>query len=190
MEAFLVGLNHALARELAWRRYPIGPRPARCSARFWAAATAAARPRRSPEIAAWPAGCELGSHSPGADQLVLLFRGGLFRRFPTAAVYLAGTQADGTERHLAHHRGLVGPGTAFFGFPLTPGQVLHPDQGPPRRSARGPVVIQEAVDHVRFGCDDASGADPGATPGTWRDLDWSNSHFGGLPFSPVAGRPG
>ena len=25
VEAFLVGLNHALARELVWRRYPLAP---------------------------------------------------------------------------------------------------------------------------------------------------------------------
>lgn len=173
-EAFLVGLNHALARELVWRRYPLEA-TGTMFRRFWA--TAPAADTALPPIADWPAESDLGAHSPTADQLVLLVRGGLLRRYPTAAVYLSGPRADGTEVQLAPNlAATLGPGTSFFGFPLTPEEALHPTTADPGTPTSWSVVLQEAVDHARFGCDDPS---EGAASqlGGWQDLDWGHPHL-------------
>lgn len=182
-EAFLAGLNHALSRELEWRRYPLEP-TGTLFRRFWSASPAATD-SALPPLADWPAGSELGSHTPDADQLVLLVRGELLRRFPTAAVYLSRTGPDGSEVHLRPTlAATLSPGTTFLGFPLTPAQAL----GPPADGA-GPwsIVIQEAVDHARFGCDDAPSGGAGAPLAGWQDLDWSHPHLRDATHLPVAG---
>jgi hypothetical protein len=183
-EAYLVGLNHALARELTWRRFPLDP-TATMFRRFWAAAPGTADAAVAP-IAQWAAGSALGDHSPAADQLVLLVRGALLRRFPTAAVYLSGKQADGTERHLPPSlAATLGAGTTFFGFAITPDQALHPT--PDTGVTAWSVVLQESVDHVRYGLGDAPGDGSTAAVHGWQDLDWANPHAAGHANLPVAG---
>jgi hypothetical protein len=183
-EAYLVGLNHALARELAWRRFPLDP-TATIFRQFWAAAPGAADATITP-IGQWDPGSGLGDHSPAADQLVILVRGVLLRRFPTAAVYLSGAQPDGTELHLPPSlAATLGPGTTFFGFAITPDQALHPsaDSGVTAWS----VVLQEAVDHVRYGLADAPSDGSTATVNGWQDLDWAHPQAAGRTHLPVAG---
>jgi hypothetical protein len=183
-EAYLVGLNHVLARELAWRRFPLDP-TATMFRRFWAAAPGAPDAAAAP-IGHWAADSALGDHSPAADQLVVLVRGALLRRFPTAAVYLSGAQPDGTERHLPPSMAAtLGAGTTFFGFAITPDQALHPtsDTGVTAWS----VVLQESVDHVRYGLGDAQGDGSTEAVDGWQDLDWANPHAAGHTHLPVAG---
>ena len=183
-EAYLVGLNHALARELAWRRFPLDP-TATMFRRFWAAAPGAPDAAIAP-IGQWEADSGLGDHSPAADQLVLLVRGALLRRFPTAAVYLSGTQSDGTERHLTPSlAATLGAGTTFFGFAITPGEALHP--APDSGVTAWSVVLQESVDHVRYGLDDAPADGSTATVHGWQDLDWAHPQAAGHTNLPVAG---
>jgi hypothetical protein len=183
-EAYLIGLNHALARELAWRRFPLDP-TVLMFRRFWASAPGAPDAAVAP-VSQWGVGSALGDHSPAADQLVLLIRGALLRRFPTAAVYLSGRQADGTERHLLPSlAATLGAGTAFFGFPITPDEALDP--APDSGVSAWSVVLQESADHVRYGLDDAPGDGSTATVRGWQDLDWANPHVAGHASLPVAG---
>jgi hypothetical protein len=172
-EAYLIGLNHSLCRELAWRRFPIDP-AATPFTRFWPGTESSV-----PPIASWAAASSLGTHSTPGDELVLLIRGAVLRRFPTASVYLAGARADGSEVHLAPTLSAwLGVGTALFGFPLTSAQALHPDpaQGDP---ARWFIVVQESVDHARFGLDDAPASGSSPAPHSWQDLDWSSPQVAG-----------
>jgi hypothetical protein len=183
-EAYLVGLNHKLARELTWRRYPLDP-TATMFRRFWAAAPGAADSAITP-ISQWAATSALGDHSPAADQLVILLRGPLLRRFPTAAVYLSGAQPGGTDRHLTPSvAGMLDPGTTFFGFAITPDEALHPsaDSG----VTAWWVVLQESVDHARYGLADAPADGSTATVHGWQDLDWANPQAAGHDHLPVAG---
>lgn len=183
-EAYLIGLNHRLARELAWRRFPLDP-TGTMFRRFWAAAPGAADAAVMP-VSQWDASSALGDHSPAADQLVLLVRGAILRRFPTAAVYLSGAQPDGTERHLTPSMAAtLGAGTTFFGFAITPDQALHPT--PDTGVTAWSVVLQESVEHVRYGLGDGPGDDSTATVRGWQDLDWANPHAAGHANLPVAG---
>ena len=185
VEAFLVGLNHAMARELAWRRYPIDPAQTMFRT-FWSAAPH--DPSAGPDlgdlpedIASWPADSELGSHTHRPDQLVLLCRGALFRRFPTAQIYLSATQGDGSEQHTTPTiAGSIGADIVFFGFPVSAQDA---------RSATPPlsIVIAEAVYHARFGADDAPAAGGEQQLASWQDLDWGNPQLVGRTYAPIAG---
>ena len=174
-EAFLVGLNHALARELIWRHYPL-EQTATMFSRFWGAARDAQQ-SPPPALADWPPDSALGSHSTSAEQLVLLVRGQLLRRFPTAVIYLSRTDAGGSEtRQHPTLAATLAPGTMFFGFPLTPDDVAAASTGP-AATATWSIVIQEAVDHPRFGCDDPPEDGTSTALETWQDLDWAHPHL-------------
>jgi hypothetical protein len=137
-------------------------------ASFWAAAGGSGGDLHE-DIAAWPAQSNLGSHTHGSDQLVLLVRGALFRRFPTALIYLSQTAADGTETHQPPIiGGSVGADTVFFGFPLSPQEAK-------RATPPWSIVIAESVHHARFGVDDAPAVEKAVI--TWQDIDWSSGQF-------------
>ena len=101
IEAFMVGLNHEMARELLWREYPTEQR-ATYFRQFWDPRGAVPPPGQTidPEqlrditpIHTWPKPSGLGEHSPrppnpgGGDYLVLLIRGDLLQRYPKTVVY-------------------------------------------------------------------------------------------------------
>lgn len=184
VEAFLVGLNHALAGELVWRRFPLEPTGTMFRT-FWSSVSADHADVLP--INAWQASSDLGTHSSSPGQLVLLIRGSLLRRFPTAVLYLSRTHPDDSEVHLTPTiAGTLGSDIAFFGFPLTPAEALHPTDPQPAKTSGWAIVIQEAVHHTRFGVEDppASGA-PALT--TWQDLTWAHPHLQGHPSIPIAG---
>ena len=85
IEAYLVGLNHEMSRELLWRGYPTDQRGSYFR-RFFDAA--------DDDITAvhtWAPSSALGDHGarPATveEPLVLLVRGELLRRYPTAVIY-------------------------------------------------------------------------------------------------------
>ncbi len=176
VESFLVGLNHAMAQELLWRRYPLD-RSATMFRSFWASA-------EETSIGDWTAQSTLGAHTAGGDELVLLLRGNLLRRFPTAVIHLARRGPDGSEQQLSPSlQGQISADCAFVGFPTTAAAVLAPTT-----DGAGPwsVVIQESVHQARFGVDDAT-ADSGTPPAFWQDLDWAQPHLAGNKHVPVTG---
>ncbi|WP_028926215.1 hypothetical protein [Pseudonocardia acaciae] len=103
IEAYLVGLNHEMARELLWREYPTDQRctPFR---QFWDPRPALSPPGESPgqrrerlydikPITDWAVTSELGTHdsreTAGSqkNELVLVIRGELLKKYPNAAIY-------------------------------------------------------------------------------------------------------
>ena len=95
IEAYMVGLNHEMGRELLWRGFPTDQRGTVFS-RFWdrraaiAPAVSAVPDRDIPGIATWKATTALGANmDPKAGVgLVLLIRGDLLQRYPRATIYL------------------------------------------------------------------------------------------------------
>jgi hypothetical protein len=76
IEAYMVGLNHEMSRELLWREYPSDLR-ATCFRRFWGGNL------EMPEIHSWTGDSPLGSHpTPAAvTSIVLLMRGEVLQRY-------------------------------------------------------------------------------------------------------------
>ncbi|MGZ8229594.1 MAG: hypothetical protein ACXWUS_08125, partial [Burkholderiales bacterium] len=162
VEAYMVGLNFEMGRELLWRGYPTDQRGTYFE-RFWDARASSAdadvfplhtwgeRPLGDPQTA------------PSGDRFVMLIRSALLRRYPTAVIYAAkalivrgvrkpsGKPED--EKHPAV-RGSMQPDVSFFGFDLTVAQAVGPENPPLTSEDQGYfIVIQEQPTEPRFGLD-------------------------------------
>jgi hypothetical protein len=187
VQAFLVGLNHEIARELLWRGYPTDQRGT-CFRRFWDRAgavppkTGAAADDITP-ITGWDPAEGLGVAGVTADggaQLVLAVRGELLRRYPRTVIHLARAEwsgdtdangdpvprlaAGGTEKH-PEFGGSLPPDVTFLGFDLSP-EAARGTAGDPGWY----VVFAEPPTEPRLGLDETAPTDP---TGTWADLSWS-----------------
>ena len=169
VEAFLVGANHEMNRELLWRRYPTDRRGTPFH-RFWD------RVDGKEDIHAiheFDSSLALGTNS-GADlrgSLVLLVRGQLLRRYPNAVVYAVPARADssidptpGAVKDPVFW-GRIDPDVTFVGFDLTREMV---------EVAPGwYFVIAEQPTEPRFGLDAPTDGASGP-PGSWSDLHWGH----------------
>jgi hypothetical protein len=185
VEAYMVGLNDELRRELAWRQYPVVS-SATFFANFWGSSP------DIPAIASWPANASLGSNADThAAQAVLLVRGELLRRFPNTvvtAVQAAGTPAQrqlGTTEITPTFNGTIDPDMAFFGFPFTEATATA--------GLGYYFILSEHPSEPRFGLA-TTVAGPGSTLQDWNDLTWSqvtvvNNHVS-VAKPPTATGPG
>jgi len=179
IEAYMVGINHEMARELLWREYPTDQRgtPFR---QFWdisgarpapglSAEEAAESLRDIPELHRWPRRSHLGQHDnrelPGDEEqeAVLVIRGELLKKYPTAVIYAHKARwgsADGSpdptkERELVE---------------LTPAQ----EADPPTDIVKTPLYeARVSPDITFFGFDltiEEAKGDPGTSPGD--DAGW------------------
>ncbi len=184
IEAYMVGLNHEMSRELLWNEYPSDQRGSYFR-QFWepAGLTALPAPETAKDVTPlhlWPPLSALGSHSPrpapqGGKHLVLVVRGELLRRYPGTLVYAqaaakTATGYDlGTERRRPAFAGRLQPDVAFFGFALTETEV----RGTGTVAEPGWFFVFEEQPHEpRFGLDVAQF--PSTAPSTWADLAWSH----------------
>ncbi len=175
VEAFLVGANHEMNRELLWRRYPTDRRgtPLR---RFWERLDGHTDIGPIHEFAP---DARLGSNATGQleGSLVLLVRGELLKRYPNSVVYAAPSAANGrldatAPITLPVFAGRLEPDLCFVGFDLTVEQI-EPAPG-------WLFVIAEQPTEPRFGLDAPEpGAPAGGEPATWAELDWG--HVGVAP---------
>jgi hypothetical protein len=155
--AFLVGLNHELARELIWRDYPVDRR-ATYFRRFWDyRGQASGTAPDIDEIAGWDPGAPLAAagHDAGSDEhLVLALRGDLLRRYPRTAV-TAVRAADPAGTALADETtpgnvleptftGFLPPDLRLFGFPLSEARARTQD------GTGWFFVLQEQATEARF----------------------------------------
>jgi hypothetical protein len=188
IEAYMAGLNHEMARELLWRGYPTDQRGT-YFAQFWdpscripeptSDAARAARKDITP-MHTWPRVSRLGTHEPAdpgrtpGNQVVLVVRGELLRRYPNTIIYaaplLAGSETELDEAHeeLPIFRGTLPPDITFLGFNLTDADV---------RTQKLYFVLQEQPTEPRFGLNEAppEPIDPSASLPLWEQLSWG--HF-------------
>lgn len=187
IEAYLVGLNHELGRELLWREFPVDVRGT-FFRRFWSPL-----PGREGDsaplleaIADWAPDSRLGGHlrtgaADGAqNQLMLLLRGDLLQRFPNAEISAvravwagdgdARRREPGTEARRPLFRGGWGSDVTLIGFALTGAEV--------RGTAEDPgwfFVIREREGDARFGLDAPVGtARPPEDIAAWDRLSWDD----------------
>ena len=190
IEAYMVGLNHEMSRELLWRGYPADQK-ATYFRHFWdtrgrVAPLAPAQsepPADITSIASWDDDSHLGEHAGGGGvdgQLVLLIRGDLLRRYPRAMIYAveAVWSADKTRRELGvaeqypMFRATQPPDITMLGFLLTEQQVRGADDATNGGHPGWFFVLQEQPTEPRFGMDVATSY--GGRPQHWRDLSWGH----------------
>ena len=166
VEAFLVGMNHEMARKLLWNGYPTDQRGTYFRT-FWDARGSVGD---IGPIHGWTAA--LGKNRTGTDPLVLLVRGDLIRRYPNTVVYAAagvpaahGTRAPGpTEKQPLFYARLQ-PDVALYAFDL--------DRDAVRGNPGWFFVLQEHPSEPRFGLA-TPGTAWGAQPATWQALGWDH----------------
>ncbi len=207
IESFLVGLNHEMARELLWREYPTDQRgtPFR---QFWDPVatlpvpneTAGQRRERGydiPPIHEWPPATRLGDNEnrqpddprpggPQRDDLVLVVRGELLKKYPTAAIYAQRAQFPGNDPslprelvdlpidglpspeqvRLPRYEAKVEPDIYLLGFDLDADEAL----GTPGVDPGWFFVLKERPGDPRFGVDDG----PPTHVEVWNDLTWDD----------------
>jgi hypothetical protein len=207
IEAYLVGLNHEMARELLWREYPTDQRgtPFR---QFWDPRTARPRLGEQPAqrrerlydirpVHTWPKDVELGKNDnreeggPQQEDLVLVIRGELLKKYPTAAIYAhrARWQPDNAHPDLDQERvpvdlfneehptedeirlplyeAKIEPDIFLLGFDLTADEA----RGDPTGGDPGWFfVIKERPGDPRFGLD----LQRSDRVEVWNDLSWAD----------------
>jgi hypothetical protein len=217
IEAYMVGLNHEFARELLWREYPTDQRGSYFR-QFWDVTPFLAQAGEDPEalkeklrdippLDRWSRRSELGDHDhrerPGGRQeedLVLVVRGELLKKYPTAVIYAhkaewqtreqdGETVIDPTKPRrpvdltdeeeqdpprdklkTPLYEAKVAPDIYFFGFDLTDVEARGGTGEDPRDEPGWFFVIKERPGEPRFGLD----LDKTATPHFWNDLSWDD----------------
>lgn len=193
IEAYMVGLNHEMARQLLWNGYPTDQRGSYFR-QFWDVSgylPQAGDPTNPaqlaealldiPPINTWPLSRALGDNenqtSVVADNVVLLVRGELLRRYPNTVIFAGKAKAgdggdngrvlDETDERFPIFRGTLSPDITFFGFNLSVADAVG-------GTAASPLgfffVFQEQPTEPRFGLEPQS-SDPVAQ---WEDLAWTN----------------
>ena len=148
VEAYMIGLNVEMARELLWRGFPTDQRGTYFR-NFWGNDGAAAAVSDIGDLRE-NLGRALGTAPPNspATQFVLLLRSSLLRRYPNAIIYLT-PAVTGTTRPpdiFPIFNGAMEPDINFAGFPISPAAAIG-GRGNPGYY----VVIQEHPTEPRFG---------------------------------------
>ena len=193
IEAYMAGLNHEMARQLLWNGYPTDQRGSYFR-QFWDVAGYVPQPgdptdpaqlaellKDIPPMNTWPLTRPLGQNENRtdvpADNVILLIRGELLRRYPNAVIFAGKAKAgdggdngrvlDETDQRMPIFRGTLSPDITFFGFNLS----VDDARG---GTATAPLgfffVFAEHPAEPRFGLEPAS-TDPVTQ---WEDLAWTN----------------
>jgi hypothetical protein len=184
ISAFLVGMNHELARELLWIEYPTDQRGT-TSKQFWSrrdTGTAADSYDLVQTLdAAGTLTLEQLGERPGAaaSPLVLVVKGPLVQRYPGMLVTAAKTKPSGATRVLdpateiqPDFMARLEPEVLLVGFESLSADTV-------RTLAANPdtawwFFFAEHFSEPRFGLDLPAAGDP-ATLADWNDASWSNA---------------
>jgi hypothetical protein len=220
IEAYMVGLNHEFARKLLWNEYPTDQRGSYFR-QFWDPGTYLNTDNLTPdqikeklydipELHRWPLTSNLGDHNnrPPAGgagaQAVLVIRGELLKKYPTAVIYAHhaqwATNPDGSidptqARSLQDidaafednpppsivrtplYEAKVDPDIYFFGFDLT---IAEAEGGPGTSPTDDPgwfFVIKQRPGEPRFGLE-LTPTDPAEV---FSELTWDDAMPGITP---------
>jgi hypothetical protein len=197
IEAYMVGLNHEMARQLLWNDYPTDQRGSYFR-QFWDVRAYVRQPgdpsdpaalaellKDIPPIHTWPLPVPLGNHPNRTDialnNVVLLVRGEIFKRYPNAVVFAAKAirtgntldidRNDDTNYKYPIFRGQLSKDITFLGFNLSADDA----RGGTADSPDGYFfVFQQQPSEPRFGLE-PSELQSGVK--NWAELAWTN--FGG-----------
>jgi hypothetical protein len=215
IESYMVGLNHEMGRELLWREYPTDLRGSYFR-QFWDVKgvsnpdtpTDAEKLKDITKIHAWQSTELLGVHKPdpgpgadvrpGEEQVVLVVRGELLKRYPNTVIYAqkAIVDPEGGEGSVIRTADLtleqfnnelkfplfkaeIDPDLRFFGFDLTARKAKGEDKSN-NFAASDKLgwffVLQEVPGEPRFGMDIAyePTVDTDNNPANDPRDDWDN----------------
>lgn len=142
IEAYMVGLNHEMTRELLWNEFPTDQRGTYFR-QFWDVAGCVLDGSSTPPeqfrdvfpLRQWDKTKGLGGHSPRtvngqtSEMLVLVVRAQLIQKYPNVIVYLqrrnaAANRLTGEQRHPMFYA-LLRPDVAFYGFQATVDEIRN-----------------------------------------------------------------
>lgn len=152
VDAYMVGLNFEMGRELLWRGFPTDQRGTYFK-NFWGYDAGIANAADIEDLLKWNRRA-LGGAAANAstESFVLLLRSNLLRRYPNALIYLTPALTNGQNNTapdvMPIFNGAMDPDVAFFGFPITPAAATGSTGGPGYF-----VVFQEHPTEPRFGLD-------------------------------------
>jgi hypothetical protein len=212
IEAYMVGLNHEFARELLWREFPTDQRGSYFR-QFWDVRSVINTAGLSqdalreqlydiPELHRWSLTSPLGKHNnrdlSGTEpaQAVLVIRGELLKKYPTAVVYAHHAQWEPTNDapdltqprtlepllpgeettpplgkvRMPLYEAKADPDIYFFGFDLTVPEAKG-GSGQPNTEPGWFFVIKERPGEPRFGLE----IDPMAQPEVIDELSWPDA---------------
>ena len=223
IESYMVGLNHEFARKLLWRGYPTDQRGSYFR-QFWDvrgfidSEGLSEDPLKEklydiPEIHRWAPDSKLGEHNnrlppgqPPKPQAVLVVRGELLKKYPTAVIYAQhalwarnpdntidftrprmldqpSTPAEEQNPPLSKLRSPLyeakaDPDIYFFGFDLTIDQAKGGTGQDPNDDAGWFFVIKERPGEPRFGLELSR---PTSNAKVFDQLTWDDAMPGGAP---------
>lgn len=167
VEAYLVGLNHEMGRELLWREFPNEQHQTYFQT-FWDGTRTARATGQIPRLHEWLPESDLGQNfrlGGQGEKLVLLIRGQLLLRYPDAIIYAVRADSPtklGTEERHPLFRGRLRPDMTFLGFDLSEEEA--------RAQPGWFFVLQEQPTSPRFGLDVSRREDLS----TWDTLSWQD----------------
>jgi hypothetical protein len=173
IEAYLVGLNHEMSREMLWRECPVDSHETYFQ-QFWDGM--GKTQLDVPPIHEWHRAAVLGEafRSGTGQNPVLLIRGELLQRYPNAVIYAVkavktdnGSLQLGSDEQYPLFQGTLKPDITFLGFNLTRQELSG--NGTPTSPGYF-FVIQQQPTEPRFGLNET-----GATPlADWSELAWNH----------------
>jgi hypothetical protein len=209
IESYMVGLNHEMARQLLVNNYPTDQRGSYFR-QFWDVSAYVPQPgdpadpaalaellKDIPPIHTWPHSTSLGDNENRkgivANNLVLIVRGELLKRYPNTIIFAGPALLDTAtgELHLdetpgaekAYKQPIFGasmaPDITFFGFNLTADEAVGKDPSAPHGYFFG---FQQVPTEPRFGLEPV---EPSSGVHYWAELSWQNFATGGL-LTPAA----
>jgi len=186
VEAFLLGANHELARELLWREYPAELTGTFLST-FWDSVDGSGGGDIAP-IDAWEPEA-LGTHHGPIDPgqvLVLILKGELLRRYPDTAIYAAPARwgDDGRREEDPNGEavdpifaGTLGGDVRFLGFAFDAAVDVPADlRGSSDAADETPgwyFAFEQPPTEPAFGLDTAA-TDESPDLARWADLTWAD----------------
>jgi hypothetical protein len=202
IEACMVGANHEMARQLLWAGYPTDCRGSYFR-QFWDVSryvrqahdpsdpeALAELLKDIPPIHTWPLAAPLGDHENRTDvvpnNVVLIIRGELLRRYPDAIIYAAKAKVENGQRIIdtSDERypifgGELPTDITFLGFNLSPQDAKGGTATAPQGFF---FVFQQHPTAPRFGLEPSDGS-----ADNWASLAWTNFYAGAL--RPAAAPP-
>jgi hypothetical protein len=187
VEAFAVGANHEMARELLWRGFPTDLRGS-CFPRFWPGVPGVAATADVAPLDRWELG--LGANGPGgaaaADLSVVVVKGELLRRYPSTIITAehgtwstnGGVTTFTNDGPVAAElfRGSLDPDVTYVALDVPIDTLLSYDPDSPYDCWY--LSLRQPLDEPRFGLDEA---DPEQANEPNREDDPDNWSWAGLP---------